>query len=64
MEELIGQIVQRTGISEEHARQAAEVALTFVKSKLPEPLAAQIDGLVAGQTAGGGLGGMLGGLLG
>ena len=63
MEELIKQITQKTNISEEQARGAAETAINFIKGKLPAPRAAQIDGLLAGQAAGGGMG-MLGGLLG
>ena len=64
MEELIKQITQKTNISEEQARGAAETAISFIKGKLPAPMAAQLDGLLAGQAAGGGMGGMLGGLMG
>jgi hypothetical protein len=51
MDELINQITSRTGIPEEQAKQAADVVLEFVKSKLPEPIASQVDGLLG---AGGG----------
>ena len=35
MNELISQIAQRTGIGEDKARQAAEIALNFFKTKMP-----------------------------
>jgi hypothetical protein len=73
MDELIRQVVERTGISEQQARGAVDTVLGFIKGRLPEPLAGQLDGLVGGasgaagglaDTAGdvlGGLGGMFGG---
>jgi hypothetical protein len=67
MEDLIKLVVSKTGISEAHARLAVDTVLSFLKTKLPAPLASQIDGLLAGGAAGGGLdlgsiGGALGGL--
>jgi hypothetical protein len=35
MNELVSQIAQRTGIGEDKARQAAETAISFLKSKFP-----------------------------
>ena len=73
MEELVKQVVERTGISHEQAQTAVTTVLGFLKQRLPEPLAGQLDGLLggaagaAGGLAGsagdilGGLGGMLGG---
>ena len=70
MEQLIQQVVQRTGISEEQARTAVQTVLGFVKERLPGPVAAQLDGVVSGAAGGvadkagevlGGLGGMFGG---
>lgn len=77
MDELIRQVVERTGISEAQAQTAVTTVLGFLKNQLPEPIAGQLDGLlggavgaaggVAGGLAGsagdilGGLGGMLGG---
>jgi nucleoid DNA-binding protein len=43
VEELVNQISSRTGISEDQARQAANMVISFVKTKLPEPVASQID---------------------
>ncbi|EFO78924.1 hypothetical protein OSCT_3219 [Oscillochloris trichoides DG-6] len=40
-------IQEKTGISEEQAQGALNTVLGFLKEKLPEPLAAQIDGLVS-----------------
>ena len=54
MDELIKLVVSKTGISESHARMAVETVLTFVKGKLPAPLASQLDGLIAGNAGGAG----------
>jgi hypothetical protein len=75
MDELINQITSRTGISQDQATQAVGMVVSFVKGKLPEPLASQLDGFVGsgGSAPGvagmqdqvqqqlGNLGGMLGG---
>ncbi len=57
MEELIKQVTAKTGISEEQARGAVTTVLGFLKDRLPEPIAGQLDNVVAG---GGGLAGNLG----
>jgi hypothetical protein len=65
MDELIKLVVAKTGISESMAKVAVETVLSFLKTKLPAPLAAQIDGLIAGGAGGldlGSIGGALGGL--
>ncbi len=73
MDELIKQVVERTGISEQQARGAVETVLGFLKTRLPGPIAGQLDGVVGGGGAAaggiadkagdvlGGLGGMFGG---
>jgi hypothetical protein len=73
MDELVKQVVERTGISESQAQTAVTTVLGFLKNRLPEPIAGQLDGLLGGAagaagglagTAGdvlGGLGGMFGG---
>jgi hypothetical protein len=43
MKELINTIVQKTGISQENAQKSVQVTLGFLKTKLPTPLAAQLD---------------------
>lgn len=65
MDELIKQVTERTGISEQQARGAVETVLGFLKNKLPEPLAGQLDGLVGGASgAAGGIAGAAGDVLG
>jgi len=73
MDELIKQVVERTGISEQQARTAVDTVVGFLKNRLPAPIAGQVDGALgmAGGAVGtiadkagdvlGGLGGMLGG---
>jgi hypothetical protein len=56
MDELVKQVTERTGISEQQARGAVETVLGFLKTRLPEPIAGQLDGLVGG--AGGAVGGL------
>ena len=46
MEELIKQVTAKTGISEDQARSAVTTVLDFVKNKLPEPIAAQVDNVI------------------
>ena len=69
MEELIRQVAERTGISEAQAQTAVTTVLGFLKNRLPEPLAGQLDGFLGGGASGaegglGGLGGAAGDLLG
>jgi hypothetical protein len=64
MEEIIKQVVEKTGISEDLAEKAVEVVIDFLKDKLPEPLASQIDGVVSGETDLGDLAKGIGSLLG
>ena len=50
MKELINTIVQKTGISEENAQKAVQVTLGFLKTKLPAPIAAQVDSFLSART--------------
>jgi hypothetical protein len=73
MEELIKQVTERTGISQEQARTAVETVLGHLKKSLPESISSHLDTFVGGGTGAvgdlagraegiiGGLGGMLGG---
>jgi hypothetical protein len=77
MDELVKQITERTGISEGQAKTAVDTVLGFLKTRLPAPIAGQLDTVIgsgagvagdlagkAGDVAGnvlGGLGGMFGG---
>jgi hypothetical protein len=47
MKELINIIVQKTGISQENAQEAVQVTLGFLKTKLPTPLASQLDSFLS-----------------
>ena len=65
MDELVKQVAERTGISETQAQTAVTTVLGFLKARLPESLAGQLDGLVGGAAgAAGGLAGAAGGLAG
>jgi hypothetical protein len=65
MDELVKQVVERTGISEAQAQTAVTTVLGFLKNKLPEPIAGQLDGLLGGAAgAAGGLAGSAGDVLG
>ena len=44
--------MQKTGISQENAQKAAQTALDFLKSKLPAPIASQVDAVLAGDMSG------------
>ena len=50
MKELINIIVQKTGISQENAQQSVQVTLGFLKTKLPAPVAAQLDSFLSART--------------
>ena len=43
MDELINQITSRAGISQEQARTAVQTVLDFAKTRLPAPLATQLE---------------------
>lgn len=58
MEELIQLVSQKTGLPQEIAKLAVETVVGYLKTKLPQPLAMQIDSVLAG----GGVAGTLGGL--
>jgi nucleoid DNA-binding protein len=47
MKELVNIIVQKTGISEENAQKAVQVMLGFLKTRLPAPLAGQLDSFLS-----------------
>lgn len=54
MDELIKQVSEKAGISEDQARTAITTVVTFLKSRLPEPIASQLDSFTGGESAGGG----------
>ncbi len=52
MDELINVVVQRTGLSQEQAAQAVTAVIGFLKAKLPGPIAAHLDSVLAGGGSG------------
>ena len=50
MDQLISQITQKTGISQQQANDAVQMVVSFIKGKLPPEMATQLDALMAGQT--------------
>jgi uncharacterized protein (DUF2267 family) len=53
MEELINQVAQRTGLAPDKARTAVETVLNFAKTRLPPPIATQLESALAGGVGGG-----------
>jgi len=60
MDELVKMVADKVGIGEAQAKQAVEMTLSFLKDKLPEPLAGQLDAALEGDVSG--LGDLAGGL--
>ena len=52
MNELIQNIVQRTGIPEDKARTAVEMVVSHLKGKLPAPISSQLDSYLSGGAEG------------
>ena len=48
MDELVKMVAKETGLPEAQARKAAEAVIKFLKTKLPEPLAGQVDNFLEG----------------
>ncbi|HEU5348651.1 MAG TPA: hypothetical protein VFU63_08570 [Ktedonobacterales bacterium] len=72
MDELINQVVQKAGISQDQAHKAVDTVVGFLKDRLPGPIASQLDSVLGKQggssdiasradQALGGLGDILGG---
>jgi hypothetical protein len=59
MDELIKLVSDKAGISEKNAKVAVETVLSFIKERLPEPIAGRLDDLLEG---GGDVGDVLKGL--
>ena len=65
MDDLVKLVSEKTGLSEEKARQATETVISYLKDHLPAPIAGQIDKALSGggvdvEGLAKGLGGMLG----
>lgn len=61
MNEIIQRLIERTGLPEDKASEAVETVISFLKEKLPSPVASQIDSLMSDES---GIGGQLGGMAG
>ena len=64
IDELVNRVSEKTGLSEEQSRQAAETVIGFLKERLPEPIAGQIDKYVSGEGGDGGIADSVSGLAG
>jgi hypothetical protein len=45
-------LCKKTGISQENAQKAAQTVIDFLKTKLPAPVASQVDAVLAGDMSG------------
>ena len=50
-QELVRMVAERTGLSEEKARAAAETVIGYLKNNLPAGLSSQLDSVAAGRSA-------------
>jgi uncharacterized protein (DUF2267 family) len=49
MHQLIQQVADRAGISEDSATRAVETVMNFLRDKLPGPLASQVENYLGGE---------------
>ena len=67
MDEIVKLVQDKTGLSDDAARELVNGILELIKAKLPDGLKPMFEGLISGEGSGGGLGaveGMLGGFFG
>ena len=48
MQELIKELVEKAGLTEESAKKAVETTVAFIKTKLPAGLSDKVEGLLSG----------------
>jgi uncharacterized protein (DUF2267 family) len=48
MNELVNQVCERTGLSQDKAQEAVNTVIGYLKEKLPGPIANQLDSAVGG----------------
>ncbi len=53
MEDIVQEVVNRTGISEDNARKAVQVVVGQLEQRLPEPMGSQVKKHLSGKSAGG-----------
>lgn len=61
MEELVQKVSQKTGLAPEESQQVVNIIVNHFKERLPAPLAAGLDSLLAGGSATGQAAGQTGG---
>ncbi len=61
---IVSAVAQKTGLSEAQAKSAIDAVAGVLKSKLPAPVASQIDAVLAGGTPTGGVASKLGSMFG
>jgi uncharacterized protein (DUF2267 family) len=52
MEQLISLVAEKTGLDAGKAKEAVDAVLSFLKEKLPSPIAGQLDSLLSGEGGG------------
>jgi hypothetical protein len=62
VDELVKLVSERTGLPPDQAKAAVDTVVGFLKERLPQPIAGQVDALIAGAGAQGGAADLLGGL--
>jgi len=60
MEELYSLISEKTGLSREMSEKVVDLVLSYIKEKLPDPIADQLENLLEGGSAADLLGGLFG----
>ena len=50
LDEHVNRVAEKTGLSQDQARTAAETVIGFLKERLPAPLAGALDGATNGST--------------
>jgi nucleoid DNA-binding protein len=43
MDELVALVMEKTGLPKDQAKQAVETVIDFLKERLPDPIAGQVD---------------------
>jgi hypothetical protein len=52
MDQLIQMVQERANIDQRQATTAVDTVVGFLKDRLPDPIAGQIDGVISGEGAG------------
>ena len=66
MNELVKMVADRVGVGDDKAKTAVDTVVGYLKQKLPQPIAGQIDQVVGGGSggSGGGVTGAIGDVMG